>query len=75
MMACGTLLFGDVADEFLLSTRPRLVGSRVAVGAIGVADLLPRSGEDVVGNSGRKLKSSTGVDAGGDGAHGRRYPS
>jgi hypothetical protein len=36
---------------------------------------IPRFGGVGMGGSGRKLQSSTGVDAGGDGALGRRYPS
>lgn len=70
----GALLFGDVANVFLLFTRPRSVGLRVAVGAICVAGFLLRFAGFVVGYSGWKVKSSR-VDAGGDGAHGCHYPS
>ena len=39
------MLLGAVIEEFLLSTRPRLVGSRVFVEVVGMAGLFPRSAE------------------------------
>lgn len=43
------------------------------MGFVGLAGLLPSFGGAVEGHFARNLKSSTRVDAGGDGAHGCRF--
>jgi hypothetical protein len=55
------MLLGAVIEEFLLFTRPRLIGSRVIAEVVGLAGLFPRSAglvwvalEEILGSVGSK---------------------